>query len=313
MKGVPLGHRLQYLALVFFVRLLNLLPVGTALTAGAILGRLCWSVLGLRREVSRMNIRQAFPGIPSREADRIGRDSYRNAGRAMVEFARQRGMDRSYARRYVVVEETPALQSFRECRTGVLVIGFHFGNWEYCGIMSGFMRDGTAFLVGKQRNRLVDRYINGLRGAHGNRLIGRNATMRGIVEIIGSGGAVCWLSDQDAGGKGLVVPFFGYPASTPRGAAAFSVKYGIPVCCGFMVRIRGPRQKYVMKAILYPRTDLPRGEAELDMTRRYTEVLEEAVRENPDHYWWPHRRWKTTGFYERNGRGRETPSKTDSG
>jgi lauroyl/myristoyl acyltransferase len=28
-------------------------------------------------------------------------------------------------------------------------------------------------------------------------------------------------------------------------------------------------------------------------------VLEEMVREYPDHYWWAHRRWKTTGLYRR--------------
>jgi KDO2-lipid IV(A) lauroyltransferase len=312
-SGITLSHRLQYLALLFLAGLLNLLPPGAALGAGSLLGRICWSVLGIRRDVSRMNIRQAFPDMPSREVDRVGRDSYRNAGRAMVEFARQPGMDRSYARKYVAVEETPALKSFRDCPTGALVISFHFGNWEYCGIMSGFLKQGTAFLVGRQRNPLVDGYINRLRGAHGNRLLSRDAAMRGIVEIARNGGAACWLSDQDAGRSGLVVPFFGYPASTPRGAAAFSVKLGIPVCCSFMVRTRGPRQKYIMKAVLYPRTDLSRDDAELDITRRYTEVLEEAVRENPDHYWWPHRRWKTTGFYRKNRPEPEAPAEGGSG
>lgn len=293
------SHRLQYWMLLLVSAAVNLLPLRTALGLGSLLGRFCWSVLGVRKDVSRVNIRQAFPGITPEQADRIGRDSYRNAGRFMVEFARQPRMGRSYAEKHITVQQTPALQELLGSAKGVLCISFHFGNWEYGGIMTGFLKPGTAFLVGEQRNPLVDRHINGLRGAHGNNLLTRDAAMRGIIGIAKGGGAACWLSDQDAGKGGIVVPFFGYPASTPRGAAAFSVKLGVPIACTFMVRTGGPRQRFVVRALLSPRTDLSREEAELDITMRYTRVLEDAVRENPDHYWWAHRRWKTTGLYKR--------------
>jgi len=306
MRGprMSFSHRLQYAAIRFVSATLNAAPLGAALAVGSLLGRICWSVLGVRRDVCRVNIRQAFPDLHRREIDRIGRDSYRNAGRFMVEFARQPGMGRAYAEKYVTVQPAPALREFLEIPTGLLAISFHFGNWEYGGIMTGFLKPGTAFLVGEQRNELVDGYINRLRGSHGNTLLTRDAAMRGIIGIAKNGGAASWLSDQDAGKNGIVVPFFGYPASTPRGAAAFSVKLGIPIACSFMVRVRGPHQKFVLRAVLHPRTDLPRDEAEKDITMRYTKVLEDAVRENPDHYWWAHRRWKTTGLYKK---GENTP------
>lgn len=294
-----LGHQLQYRLLMAVSVAVNALPLRAALGLGSLLGRFCWSVLGVRRDVSRINIRQAFPGMAPAGIDRIGLDSYRNAGRFMVEFARQPRMGREYAEKYVQVEKTPALEALLGSERGVICLSFHFGNWEYCGIMNGFLKPGTAFLVGEQRNPLVDRHINRLRGAHGNRLLTRDAAMRGIIGMAKEGGAVCWLSDQDAGKSGIVVPFFGYPASTPRGAAAFSVKLGMPVACMFMVRTRGPRQRFVVRELLYPRTDLSREEAEHDITMRYTRVLEDAVREAPDHYWWAHRRWKTTGLYRR--------------
>lgn len=297
--GGSTGHRLQYAAMKLVSALVNAIPLRSALGIGSLLGRICWSVLGVRRDVCRVNIRQAFPGLPSREVDRIGRDSYRNAGRFMVEFARQPGMGRAYSEKYITVEPTEALGEFLETSTGILAISFHFGNWEYGGIMTGFLKPGTAFLVGEQRNELVDGYINRLRGSHGNTLLTRDAAMRGIIGIARSGGAASWLSDQDAGKSGIVVPFFGYPASTPRGAAAFSVKLGIPIACSFMVRVRGAHQRFVVRAVLHPRTDLPRDEAEKDITERYTKVLEDAVRDNPDHYWWAHRRWKTTGLYRK--------------
>ena len=299
------GHRVQYAAMRLVSILVNAITLRAALGMGSLLGRTCWAILAVRREISRINIRQAFPSLAESEVDRIGRDSYRNAGRFMVEFARQPGMGRAYAGKYIEIEPTPALREFLDTPTGLLAISFHFGNWEYGGIVTGFLKPGTAFLVGEQRNELVDGYINRLRGSHGNRLLTRDAAMRGIVAMAKNGGAASWLSDQDAVKNGIVVPFFGHPASTPRGAAAFSVKLGIPIACSFMVRTRGPRQRFVLRAVLHPLKDLPRDEAERDITERYTKVLEDAVRENPDHYWWAHRRWKTTGLYVK-GRVPET-------
>jgi len=299
MKSASLSHRLQYSGVLLASWFVRALPIRTALAFGSLLGRMCWSVIGIRKTVSRVNIRQAFPGLDPGEVDRIGCGSYRNAGRFMVEFARQPGMGSAHSEKYINVEPTPALRHLLELETGVLGISFHFGNWEYGGIMMAFLGMETAFLVGEQRNRLVDGYINSLRSSHGIRLLTRDAAMRGIIELTRKGGMVCWLSDQDAGRNGIVVPFFGHPASTPRGAAAFSVKLGIPIVCGFLVRRKGPFQSFIVRELLHPRKDLPREEAEREITARYTRVLEEMVREYPDHYWWAHRRWKTTGLYRR--------------
>jgi lauroyl/myristoyl acyltransferase len=30
------------------------------------------------------------------------------------------------------------------------------------------------------------------------------------------------------------------------------------------------------------------------LTQAYTLILEKCVREHPDHWFWPHRRWKST-------------------
>lgn len=302
MREGGFSHRLQYAGVRTAAWIVNALPLRAALAMGSCLGWFCWRVLGLRRSVSLVNIGQAFPDMTEKAADRVGLDSYRNAGRFMAEFARQSRMGRAYCEKYISVEPTEALEEVMNCPTGLIGLSFHFGNWEYTGIVMAFRGADVSFLVGEQRNRLVDRYINSLRSAHGIRLLTRDAAMRGIAGIARRGGMACWLSDQDAGRNGITVPFFGFPASTPRGAAAFSVKLNIPIACCFMVRRKGPYQTCVMREVLHPRRDLPREEAEREITERYTRVLEEAVREAPDHYWWAHRRWKTTGLYRKGRR-----------
>lgn len=297
MARTTLSHRFQYAAVRFFTFWLNLLPLRAALAFGACLGRAAW-FLRVRRRICRINIRTAFPELGSREIDRIGRESFAGSGRFMVEFARQGKMGRRHFEKYITVEKNEALESFLGHQGGVIALGYHFGNWEYNGVCHQFLGKETTFLVGRQHNPLIDAYINSLRSSAGPNLLTRDASMRGIIKISRKGGAVCWLSDQYAGKNGLVVDFFGKPASTPRGAAAFSVKLGMPILCGVMIREKGPYQRFSPRAFLLPDTDLPRHEAELEITERYTKVLEEVVKEHPEHYWWAHKRWKrTTDIY----------------
>ena len=297
-RKVTFLHKIEYAITRVAGFILSIVPLRCALAGGALLGRSAW-FLGVRRRVSRINISTAFPEKTSKEVDRIGRTSYANSGRFMVEFIRQGRMDRKYFEKYITVEKTDALEKTLSHGTGIIGLTFHFGNWEYYGVSNVFLGKDISFLVGRQRNSLVDAYINRLRSSQGPKLLTRDISMRGIIRIARQGGIVCWLSDQSAGKNGLVVDFFGHPASTPRGAAAFSVKLNMPITCGFMIREKGPYQRFVIKEFLMPNRDLPKHEAEVELTQRYTRVLEEMIREYPEMYWWSHRRWKrTTDIYK---------------
>ncbi|MGB4081744.1 MAG: lysophospholipid acyltransferase family protein, partial [Candidatus Fermentibacter daniensis] len=172
-----------------------------------------------------------------------------------------------------------------------------YGNWELLGVLQSYGGVSTRFLVGRQHNALVDGFVNRLRSVHGIGLISRDGAMREIFRTIRDRGVVAWLSDQDAGRAGVIVDFFGMPASTPRGAAAIAVKLGCPVYPTFMIRERGLFHTAVYTEPILPRRDIPAEQAEVELTRLYTSRLEEMIRRRPDLYWWPHRRWKTTGLY----------------
>jgi KDO2-lipid IV(A) lauroyltransferase len=108
-----------------------------------------------------------------------------------------------------------------------------------------------------------------------------------------SNGFVAMLSDQDAGPHGVFVDFFGEKASTPQGAARLAMMTGAPVIPGFIVRLGGLRHRVIIEKPVEIPSGLDRGEAAIEITRGFTEVIEKYAREHPDHYLWAHRRWKT--------------------
>lgn len=289
-----LRHIAEYAALRAVVFALDLMPLRMALCCGAAMGHAAWA-LGIRRKVSLINLSLAFPEMSGRDRAAIGARSYANFGRFAVEFARQRRLGRSHIEKHVRVENPEIMKRLGE--EGGIGLAFHYGNWELLGVLQSYGGVSTRFLVGRQHNALVDGFVNRLRSVHGIGLISRDGAMREIFRTIRDRGVVAWLSDQDAGRAGVIVDFFGMPASTPRGAAAIAVKLGCPVYPTFMIRERGPFHTAVYTEPILPRRDIPAEQAEVELTRLYTSRLEEMIRRRPDLYWWPHRRWKTTGLY----------------
>jgi len=296
-RKLTLLHRIEYGVVRTMIFFAGLLPLKCALALGALLGWIAWSILGVRKKIVMMNLWQAFPDKTLKERNRIGLHSYMNSGRFMLEFARQNKMSEDYIAGHVTVENPEALDVLKALRGAIIITG-HFGNWELFGIVNRYKLGDVAFLVGRQSNSLVDGYINGIRSIHGIELYNRKSAVKGVLKSIKRGGYVCWISDQDAGDSGVVVEFFGYPASTPRGAAAFSVKLGVPVVPAVLVREgKSPDHSLVIGKPVYPDKDLSQKEAEKEVTQKYTRQLEKMIIRKPELYWWAHRRWKTTGMY----------------
>ena len=96
------------------------------------------------------------------------------------------------------------------------------------------------------------------------------------------------ISDQDAGGDGVFVDFFGRKASTPRGAAQLALKFNVPIVVVMTLRTGNGRYRGVFKEIAVDENDTVET-----VTRRYTAYIEDVIREHPEQYFWMHRRWKT--------------------
>jgi KDO2-lipid IV(A) lauroyltransferase len=102
------------------------------------------------------------------------------------------------------------------------------------------------------------------------------------------------LSDQDAGDDGTTVNFLNRPASTPKGPAAFALKMNAPIILGFIIRTNKDKQKIIIEKPLFIEKSKNKEEDIRKLTQAYTSILEHYIRKYPDHWFWPHRRWKST-------------------
>jgi KDO2-lipid IV(A) lauroyltransferase len=292
MKPPTAEDRLEYAGVVLFVKIARLVGPRAALGFARFLGRVAFDVIRCRRRVTRSNICRHLSGLTAAEVRAIGRRSYMHLGMGLVEFARLPLVDHDYIRRNIHVGGLEHLDdAIRRGNGGILITG-HFGSWELMGCVLARLGYPVKFVVGIQRNPLVQDLMNRLRRASGIGIIEPDSIME-MVRHLRNNGFIAMLSDQDAGGRGVFVDFLGAKASTPQGAARLALITASPIIPGFIVRIGGTKHTVEITEPVTADRGQDKDKAVRQATQEYTRVIERYVRRYPDHWLWAHRRWKT--------------------
>jgi KDO2-lipid IV(A) lauroyltransferase len=287
-------HRLELFGVKLLGSLPLLLPYRWSVKAGGLIGAFAFDVVRIRRRVTLENLERAFgDGMTRAERVRTGRGSYVNFTKSMVELASLRRLSTERLRELVRIHGRENIDAALAEGRGVIVVTGHFGSWELLGASGVAQGIPVDFIVGEQTNGLVDDYVNGLRMSAGIGIIPKGIAMRGVFKSLKKNRSIAILSDQDARRAGIFVDFFGIPSSTYPGAAQFVQKTGCPmVFCSIVRRADETHDVWFLPA-MHADPGADRDNEVRRLTAAHTKDLEQAIRKNPDHYFWAHRRWKT--------------------
>jgi len=296
------------MAFRFARRLTSLGPEWVALRSGATFGRTVGGVIRLRRAEVDQHLQWAFPDAPREWRRRVARGSYAHFGREAAALLRA---DRWTPAEIRSRTQMVGFEPFRDAAAagrGVVLLTAHLGNWEVGG--AAIAAHGVPLdVVGKgMSNRLFERDLFAARVRLGMRVIEMGEASREARRSLAEGRVVALLGDQQAHRGGVLVPFFGRPASTARGPALFALRSGAPVFVAFCIAEGGPSARYT---VTFERLGFrAAGETEADVATflaTYAAALESAIRRTPEQYFWQHRRWKNASVIER-GNPPEPPS-----
>jgi Kdo2-lipid IVA lauroyltransferase/acyltransferase len=270
------------------------LPLPWLRAFGRGLGSFVWHLVRFRRDVVLDNLQHAFASEKTAvEINDLGRSFYRNLGMTLMEFLAFPRFGRRHLQEMVTLEGLEHLREITEMGRGGLLVSGHFGNWEL--FAARVASDGVplSFIVKPQSNEDVDKIQNRIRHQAGIGTIRSGASIKQMVKALRNQELVAMLADQDAGADGVFADFMGRRASVFRGPAYFAWKMNIPILPAFI--FRQPDGNHVGRFLPLVHSDPAWTEEEAlqHLTRAHVQLLEAAVREAPDQYFWIHRRWKT--------------------
>jgi KDO2-lipid IV(A) lauroyltransferase len=292
-------ERIEYLSFLLLHRLARVVSFRTATRVGAAMGSAVFRLTGVRKRVTMDNLRHAFPGRPEMELVRIARGAYRTYGIAITQMLWSGAASAEELKTKVHIGDTGIVQRALASGRGLLLMSGHFGCWEFL-VSSVRLHLGVPFvlLVQTQRNRRINVLVDRLRSRFDNQTVAMGPSVRQVIRALQEGKTVLLLGDQSGPRESVFIEFFGRPAATHRGPAAFSLRNGTPIVMIFLVRREDGTYDALFEEV--DRSALTGSSEEniIELTRRHTALLEKYIRRYPDHWLWMHKRWKHTTYFE---------------
>ena len=294
-RRVRAPHRVEYGLFRTAAACAGLLPRRWAQGLGAGAGWLAGSVFGVRRQIVDENLARAFPERSPAWRARVARASYRHLGRTAATTFRLSRMTPGQILKLSRVEGKELLADPVARGEGAILVTGHLGNWEVGGGALACRGLPLDVVVRPQNNPLFDHALARARSRLGMNLVYRQNSVHVLLRSLRQGRVVVVLADQNAHSGGLMVDFFGEPASTARGPALLALRSGAPLVLGVGLHHPSAAQPHhlVLERVSVPLSGILAQDMEA-LTRAHVAALERQIRRYPGQYLWQHRRWPRT-------------------
>ncbi|HOE95738.1 MAG TPA: lysophospholipid acyltransferase family protein [Candidatus Sumerlaeota bacterium] len=290
----PLTDRLLYGLVEGLRRVLARLPHALVLALGRAAGSLGYLVCGGLRRLAMRQLRETGIAPDEREARRLARATFRSLGMNALEWLHSSGWDRPRLEACVRVEGIEHIREGERAGRGIIMVAYHFGNWELLSSSFRLVIDYPALVVMTPiRNPLLNDFVVRMRQRWGFQMVTQN-DVRTILRGLRAGWMLAVLADQDTRRvRGIHVDFLGRPALTPSGAAVIAWRTGAPICPYTIERTAEDPRRHILRGhpCIWPDPDAPEEQEVRRLTQAYTDVLAREIRRRPDQWVWIHDRW----------------------
>ncbi len=292
----------QYAAARTFATLMGLFPINANLGTARLIGSAMYKLDRKHRKRAIENLVASFPEKSQAEIERIAEESMQN----LFEFL----MDMLFTPRMVHVETWHKflhLHNLGESlkillrQRGAIMLTAHYGNFEILGYALATLGFETYSVARPIDNPQIDSWVLGVRERKGQVILSKRGVTTTAQEVLEKRGVLGFIADQNAGPKGMFVPFFGRQASAYKTIALLAIQYNVPIIIGY-ARRRGDNFEYDVgvQDVIYPEMwqnlspeILAKGGELRWITERWNKGIEDFIRDDPSQYWWIHRRWKS--------------------
>ncbi len=235
---------------------------------------------------------RVYPDMPAADKAKLCKAIAASAGRTISEIL----FNDSYKDRLDLFDASglglEALRNAKAAGKGAIIVSAHFGQWEAIRNYLKSQDLETGAVYRENNNPWYElRFLAGIR--HGGAPIvaksaGGNLAM---VRHLRKGGFFALLVDQKFQ-QGHLIPFLGIDALTTTSAAELALRYDLPLIPAF-----GTRDENNLNIHVEFEEPIEPSDA-LTMTREVNDRISARIMENPEQWYWLHKRWEDTYLYE---------------
>ena len=284
---------LEYILFVLLSYLCRLIGLKLSRKFSSLIALFFFYLLPIRKDVVFDNLKHAFPQLSDEEIRKIALASYKSFTLTLVEILYLPWMSKEEIFDVIKFEKLNLILEKEKENNGVILLSAHFGNWEYCAIGAGILLNKKFSVVVKsQRNPFVNDWMNRFRTKWTNEVVPLGLSIRNVYAVLLNKGIVAMVADQRGPIESIKLEFFGRKTSVYTGPAVLALKMNTPIIYGISVRQPDFSYKVILDEISKENLPEDYDERVKVLSKRMLKYLEEAIRKNPEQWFWMHKRWK---------------------
>jgi len=246
-----------------------------------------------RRKIALTNLRFAFGKTKTeKEIRSVARKVFEEFGMIAHEWMKAQYFEKEELDALIDVEGEEHLLAAKKKNPSVILLGAHFGNWEYANLFYAANINRLNFIVRKADDPFFEAGRLRYNTRFGVNILYKQNGLRPAIKNLKKGEDLVIFADHKVNlNEGVLCRFFGKDVATIPVAPALSEKYHAPVIPMFIVRCK---DRIHHKIIFLPELKLDpddKDEMIARATQRQNDIFEEVIRKYPHQWLWFHRRW----------------------
>ena len=276
-------------------RIIVLLPFRIIVTIGQAMGLLLYRISSSRLQVARKNIELCFPTLSATEQNHLVKQHFISLGIGFFEVGMARWKSNQSLKKIIEIKGIEHLIRAVKKNRGVILMSAHFTMLEISALIgrNEIVQEDLPPMVGMFRlgkNSIINQFFRNTRLRSTESLVTK-FEVKDLIRALKDKKLVWYASDQSFTGKNAIsVNFFKHPAMTNPGIIRIAKITGSPVLPYFPSRLANGKG-YVLE-VLPEIESFPSEDTNNDMKKIHA-LLEQHILQNPEQYYWIHRRFKT--------------------
>jgi KDO2-lipid IV(A) lauroyltransferase len=278
------------IAYYLFVLPLSYLPLYLLYGLSPIIYFICYYVISYRKNIVRLNIQHSFPEKTAKEHEFIIQAFYLHLSQVIIEGIKNLTISQKELSKQFKITNPEVVNDLLKVQKSVILVGGHYGNWEWLITSQAFQFDGKAFGLGMpMSNKFWGQAINNKRERFGLKVI-HSKNYKEALAAEKNPYTLLMLGDQSPGdtNKSYWMNFLNQQTAVQFGTEALANTYDLAVVYFNIEKVRYGRYEMTLTLL----TDSPKELKWGAITQQHTELLEQQIRKKPYLWMWSHKRWK---------------------
>lgn len=300
MKRHPLNRKLDRLIARFFIFLgftvIRFIPKRLLVSFAKTTGKLAYYIAFKHRNITLDNLTLAFGKTKTKAeykkiTQKVFQEIILTGCETIFTFFHK---NRQYIKNKVPVDGLENLTLALLEKKGVILLSAHFGNFPLLCTRLSQENFSLKTIIRYPDEKYVQRLLAKMSAKANVQFISarpRNKCVKLSIRHLRQNGVLCLLADQSKN-SGVFVEFFGQLSGTAAGPAVMALRTGAPILPAFITRDNKNNHKITIHPAL---TVSPSGDFNadvLEITQKFTNIIEDYTKLYPEQWWWLHQRWK---------------------